>query len=281
VNNSRKIPHWRGITIFIFVCVALVWNCGDKGTNPSPPQIITPLPADAKVVSETSTPLTITARGSTLSYQWYYNETAITGAAATQYSKTWALADSGTYKVVVSNALGKDSSSTQLKVISLQDLFITSQVTGWVLDSSSHFVQYPAASLFNYIDGPAQRYIDSGLVSWFHETMNGGPTATPVGGDYAFDGYVHNYGTSAKAKALYGAKIAENITPFPSAKVTLGQYSDNEAQASAVGGGIQVYATFGALYFEFYFGGFTVSQISTIAVPEALKFLDTYKATIY
>jgi hypothetical protein len=200
MNNSRKIPYWGGITIFIIVCVALVWNCGDKGTNP------------------------------------------------------------------------------QAK---LQDLYFTTQITGWVPDSSSHFVQYPAESLFNYIDGPAQVYKDSGLVSWFHEKMNGGPTASPLNGDYAFNGYVHNYGTSAKAKALYGAKIAVNIAPFPSAKVTLGQYPDNEAQATAVGGGIQVYATFGALYFEFYFGGFTVSQISTLAVPEALKFLDKYKATIY
>jgi hypothetical protein len=185
------------------------------------------------------------------------------------------------FRSVVSNLLGKDSSLTQLKVISLQDLFITSQIAGWVPDSSSHFVQYPADSLFNFINGPAQRYIDSGLVSWFHEQMNGGPTATPVGGDYAFDGYVHNYGTTAKAKALYDAKIAVNITPIPGNKVTLGQYSDNEAQASAGGGGIQVYATFGTLYFEFNVMGFLPSQISTIAVPEALKFLDKYKATIY
>ncbi|HUI91845.1 MAG TPA: hypothetical protein VLX68_06305 [Chitinivibrionales bacterium] len=195
MNNSRKIQYWGGITIFIIVCVALVWNCGDKGTNP------------------------------------------------------------------------------QTK---LQDLYFTSQISGWVPDSSSHFVQYPPESLFNYIDGPAQVYKDSGLVSWFHEKMNGGPTASPLNGDYAFNGYVHNYGTTAKAKALYDAQVAVNITT----KVTLGQYSDNEAQASVVGGGIHVYATFGALYFEFYVMGFTVSQISTIAVPEALKFLDTYKAIV-
>jgi hypothetical protein len=199
VNNSWKTLPLGGISIFIIVCVALVWNCSDKGTNP------------------------------------------------------------------------------QAK---LQDLYFTTQITGWVPDSSSHFIQYPPESLFNYIDGPAQRYCDSGLVSWFHETMNGGPTATTVGGDYAFIGYVHDYGTTAKAKALYGAKIAVNITPFPGNKVALGQYSDNEAQASAVGGGIQVYATFGKFYFEFNVTGFAVSQISTIAVPEALKFLDKYKATV-
>lgn len=196
MNNSRKITYWSGFSIFIIICVALVLNCGDKGTNP------------------------------------------------------------------------------QAK---LQDLYFTTQITGWVPDSSSHFIQFPADSLSNYIDGPAQVYRDSGLVSWFHEKMNGGPTATPVNGDYTFIGYVHNYGTTAKAKALYDAQVAVNITT----KVTLGQYSDNEAQASAVGGGIHVYATFGALYFEFYVTGFTVSQISTIAVPEALKFLDKYKATIY
>jgi hypothetical protein len=278
VNNYRKTLPWCGISLFIIVCAALVWNCGDKGTNPPLPQITTPLAVVTKVVSESSIALTIAATGSTLLYQWYYNGTAITGAVAPQYSKTWVPADSGTYKVVVSNAFGKDSSSTQLKVISLQDFFITNQIPGWITDSTSPFVQYPADSLYGPINGAAPRYIDSGLVSWFREKMNGGPTATSTGGDYAFLGYVHDYGSTSKAKALYGAKIATDITPYPADKVTLGQYSDNEAQASVVGGGIRVCATFSKFYFEFYVVGF---QNSADAVTEGLKFLDKYKATIY
>jgi hypothetical protein len=160
----------------------------------------------------------------------------------------------------------------------LQDLYFTTEVTGWVPDSSSHFVQYPAESLYNFINGPAQRYIDSGLVSWFREKMNGGPTASPDSGDYVFNGYIHDYGTTAKAKALYEAKVVVNVTPYPTKKVVLDQYSDNEAQAITVGGGIQVYATFGKFYFEFNITGF---QVSGDAVPEALKFLDKYKATVH
>lgn len=196
MNNSRKTPHWGRISIFILVCIALVWNCGDKGTNP------------------------------------------------------------------------------QTK---LQDLYFTTQITGWIPDSSSHFAQFPVDSLYGPKDGDAPIYKDAGCVWWFREKMNGGPTATFVGGDYVFIGYIMDFGTTAKAKALYDAKVATNIF----SPVTLGQYSSNEAQASAVGGGIQVYATFGKFYFEFTVNGFTVSQISTIAIPEALKFLDKYKATIY
>jgi hypothetical protein len=163
----------------------------------------------------------------------------------------------------------------------LQDLYDSTQITGWIPDSSSHFVQYPADSLYRPKDGGAPTYIDSGCVSWFFEKMNGGPTASSVGGDYVFMGYIMDLGTSKNARALYGAKIAANIAPYPVKKVTLGQYSDNEAQAITVGGGIQVFATFGKFYIEFSLNGFLASQIASIAVPEALKFLDKYKATIY
>ena len=273
--------HLGGISIFIIVCVVFVWNCGDKGTNSSLPHITTPLAAVTKVFSESSTPLAITATGLTLTYQWYYNEAAIPGAVTTQYSKTWAPLDSGIYKVLVSNSSSKDSSSTQLKVISLQDFYMTNQITGWIPDSSNHFKQNPADSLYGWKDGGAPTYIDSGCVSWFFEKMNGGPTASSIGGDYVFMGFIMDFGTSKNARALYGAKIAANIAPYPAKKVTLGQYSDNEAQAITVGGGIQIYATFGKFFIEFNLTGFPASQIASIAVPEALKFLDKYKASIY
>jgi hypothetical protein len=196
VNNYRKILPWCGISLFIIVCAALVWNCGDKGTNP---------------------PTT------------------------------------------------------------LQDLFLTTQITGWVPDSSSHFKQNPPNGLYGPINGAAPAYIDSGVVSWFSEKMYGGPTATSAGGEYVFIGYIMDFGTTKNAKALYGAKIAANFTPYPNDKVTLGQYSDNEAQAITNGGGVTVAATFGKYYFEFPVMGFSVTAD---AVTEALKFLDKYKATV-
>jgi alpha-tubulin suppressor-like RCC1 family protein len=80
-------------------------------------QIITPLPAATSVVPGSSTALTVVAGGSApIAYQWYYNGTAISGATANSYSKTWGASDGGIYKVVVSNAGGKDSSATQVTV---------------------------------------------------------------------------------------------------------------------------------------------------------------------
>jgi Immunoglobulin I-set domain/Immunoglobulin domain len=63
------------------------------------------------------TPLTVTASGTPApTYQWYFNGTAISGATSASYSKTWATADAGTYKVIASNSAGNDSSSTTLSV---------------------------------------------------------------------------------------------------------------------------------------------------------------------
>jgi hypothetical protein len=81
------------------------------------PVITTGLGANSSVTQAGNTALTVTATGTaSITYQWYYNGTAITGATNASYSKTWAATDGGTYKVVASNAAGKDSSTTQVTV---------------------------------------------------------------------------------------------------------------------------------------------------------------------
>ncbi|MGB7567277.1 MAG: immunoglobulin domain-containing protein, partial [Chitinivibrionales bacterium] len=82
------------------------------------PVISPKLAATTTVVSGSSTALTITATGTpTPTYQWYFNGTAIsTNGTSASYSKTWATTDAGTYKVIASNAAGKDSSTTVLSV---------------------------------------------------------------------------------------------------------------------------------------------------------------------
>jgi hypothetical protein len=264
-----------------FLCGTLIMlRCGDSGTNPqtpSLPQITTPLAAVTKVFAGNPTALTIAATGSSLTYQWYFNGTAIIGATADSYSKTWAVADSGTYKIVISNASGKDSSSTQLEVISLQDFFMTNQISGWVTDSSSHFVQYPPESLYGPINGAATFYVDSGgLVCWCREEMNGGDQATPWSGDYVFNGYIHDYGTPNKAKWVFNAKSSRLIAPDE--KISIPPFTDNEVQAKLFYGGMQAIANFGKFYFEVIFMGY---QDSTDAVPEAVKFLTKYKALVF
>jgi alpha-tubulin suppressor-like RCC1 family protein len=82
-----------------------------------PAGITTPLPTTTTVVSGSAIALQVTATGTPPpAYQWYKGATAISQATSTSYSKTWATTDAGTYKVVVSNIAGKDSSSTQLIV---------------------------------------------------------------------------------------------------------------------------------------------------------------------
>ena len=82
-----------------------------------PARITSPLSTTTTVVSGSAIALHITATGTpTPAYQWYKNATAISLATSASYSKIWAASDTGTYKVVVSNIAGKDSSSTQLIV---------------------------------------------------------------------------------------------------------------------------------------------------------------------
>lgn len=194
MNNYRKTLPWGGISLFIVVCAALVWNCGDKGTNPA---------------------------------------------------------------------------------TTLQDLYFTTQITGWVPDSGSHFIENPPNDLYGPMNGSAPPYVSAGLVSWFREKMYGGPTATSLGGEYAFIGYVMDFGTIANAKSFFDAKAALAIQPAD--KVPLPSFTDNEAQAKPGSGGVMVYATFGKYYFEFPVMGYSVTAD---AVTEALKFLDKYKATV-
>ena len=79
--------------------------------------ITTGLTSTTTVNPGSVTPLTITASGTPApTYQWYFNGTVISGATSASYSKTWATADAGTYKVIASNSVGNDSSSTTLSV---------------------------------------------------------------------------------------------------------------------------------------------------------------------
>lgn len=94
-------------------------SCGTKLTVRVAPVLTAKLPAATTVVAGAATALSVDIAAGTTpapAYQWYFNDTVITGATARQYSKTWAVSDAGTYKVVVSNAAGKDSSSTVLSV---------------------------------------------------------------------------------------------------------------------------------------------------------------------
>jgi hypothetical protein len=160
----------------------------------------------------------------------------------------------------------------------LSEFYVTTQVDGWVADSSSHLVLHPEADLFDAIDGGATTYDAAGLREWLVESLNGGPNHSAVYGDYNFRGYVEDYGTESSASAIFktvtSTKMVQNATDTFSDTIQLSSFSLYEAQASRVQGGINVFATFGRFYFEFSLTGYADPKT---AAPDAIKFLTRYK----
>lgn len=95
---------------------------GDASSTASTAPKITTQPSSSSSAGTTPTVLKVVATGGGLSYQWYRDGSAISGATATSYSTTTA----GVYYVVVSNSLGKVTSSEATLTI-LVDPVITVQ----------------------------------------------------------------------------------------------------------------------------------------------------------
>jgi|GEM_PF-3802053 hypothetical protein len=94
-------------------------SSGTKLVVNVPPVLSTKLAATISINQGSALTLTVdTVPGAypAPAFQWYYNGAAIQGATSRQYTKSWVVADAGTYKVVVSNSVGRDSSSSQLSV---------------------------------------------------------------------------------------------------------------------------------------------------------------------
>jgi uncharacterized protein (TIGR02145 family)/uncharacterized repeat protein (TIGR02543 family) len=95
-------------------------SSGAKVTMQNAPVISNKLAASTTVNANSSTPISITTNADAVpipTIQWYFNGQAISpNGTSLSYSKTWSIADTGTYKVIVSNAAGKDSSFTKLIV---------------------------------------------------------------------------------------------------------------------------------------------------------------------
>jgi len=91
-------------------CGFLFTACGgDDSSNTAviAPPAVTTQPVSATVASGTSTTLSVVATGESLSYQWYRDGTAVSGAT----SATYTAAVAGSYYVVVTNSAGAAQSS--------------------------------------------------------------------------------------------------------------------------------------------------------------------------
>jgi len=101
-------------------CLAVLLNAcggGSSGDSSTTTTVtapsITTQPAAATVTAGASASFSVTASGSSLTYQWYKDSAAISGATSATYTiSSTSSTDAGTYYVVVSNSAGSVTSSS-------------------------------------------------------------------------------------------------------------------------------------------------------------------------
>jgi hypothetical protein len=99
------VDGWDGDSAGITLNLALT-------PSSTPPPTITSQPANVSVTAGGTASFSVTASNAT-SYQWYYNNAAITGATSTTYTISSAqAANAGSFYVVVTNNGGSTASST-------------------------------------------------------------------------------------------------------------------------------------------------------------------------
>lgn len=87
-------------------------NMAAYRTAPTQPSI-TRQPANTSATVGNSFTFSVSADGGgTLVYQWYFNDSAISGATSSTYSKTAATSDQGNYSVKVTNLIGSVTSNS-------------------------------------------------------------------------------------------------------------------------------------------------------------------------
>ena len=123
----RVSPHrnlWLWFTAVVSLALALI-SCGGGGdsststTTVSAPTITTQ-PTSQTIAVGSAASFSVTATGSdTLTYQWYKDSSAISGATASTYTiSSAATSDAGSYYVTVSNSGGTATSSTATLTVS-------------------------------------------------------------------------------------------------------------------------------------------------------------------
>ena len=124
----------KGRFLRLFACAAALLlglglsACGGGGdsdsstsssTSTTSSPSITTQPTSETVTAGAAASFTVVATGSSLTYQWYKDSTAISGATSATYSiSATATTDAGSYYVVVTNSAGSVTSSTVTLTVS-------------------------------------------------------------------------------------------------------------------------------------------------------------------
>lgn len=112
------------IRVIFFVAVTLTFSaCGGGGSSGSNGAVVLPSISiqafDSEVYQGQAAIFSVTAQGGTLSYQWYKENQAVSGATASTYTTlSLPLSDTGThYYVIVSNSAGNIKSNTAILTV--------------------------------------------------------------------------------------------------------------------------------------------------------------------
>ena len=169
----------RGSRLAIVLIAAVLAGCGGGGggggggntavaTTANTPSITTQPASQSVAVGGTDTTFSVAATGSgTLTYQWYFNGTAISGATSATYSPSSSTASAGSYDCVVTDTLNgttaqATSSAATLTVVTGPTAVTISAESAVLPNSSGHTVSVTGTSGANYVWTVSDGTITSG-----------------------------------------------------------------------------------------------------------------------
>ncbi len=157
VNSWKKSNTVLADSGFYYVIVSNSAGRDSSGAKiimQNAPVISVKLTATTTIISGNSTLLSITVNPDAIptpTYKWFVNNTEISGATTNSYSKSWSISDTGTYKVIVSNAAGKDSSFTKVS-INIQPAIVAQPITQtrWATDTVTFSISATGSGPLSY-----------------------------------------------------------------------------------------------------------------------------------
>ena len=193
----------------------LVVNYTVTTTAPS----ITTQPSALSVSSGSSASFSVTASGTSLTYQWYKDGSAISGATSSSYGISSATtANAGTYYVIVTNTAGSaTSSSVALTVTTTGTVTVTTPATATV--TTGHEVTISAASTGSTYQWQVSTNNGTSWTNVTNGTLYSGATTntlTLTGATAAMSGYLYrvqvNGSTNSSSTTL---TVSTAYFPYP------------------------------------------------------------------